>query len=161
MKNLTVFVSLIASLAAGTAFATEEAAASSSTPTMKKTTAKKAHQKKTAAIADDDENEPDVKGLQPVAFHCELGNTVTIYNYPDNDREIALRWNKHLHHMTRVSTTTGANRFENAKKGLIWIGIPAKSILLDAKKGQQLANECKSSEQTMSKVSEQKSAFKS
>ena len=160
MKNLTVFVSLIVSLATSVAFATESAE-SSTEPTVKKTTTKKAHQKKVTTAADDDEKEPEVKGLQPVSFHCELGNTITIYNYPDNDQEIALRWKKNLHRMTRVSTTTGANRFENAKKGLVWIGIPAKSILLDSKKGQQLANECKSSQQTASKVSAQGAALKS
>ena len=31
--------------------------------------------------------------------------------------------------------------------GLVWIGIPAKGLLLDSKKGQQLANECKNAEQ--------------
>ena len=31
--------------------------------------------------------------------------------------------------------------------GIVWIGIPAKGILLDSRKGQQLANECKSAEQ--------------
>lgn len=159
MKNLTAFVFLIAGLVVGTASATESTA--SAAPAAKKAPAKKAHAKKAATVVDDDEKEPDVKGLQPVAFHCELGNKVTIYNYPDNDQEIALNWNKHLHRMMRVTTTTGANRFENAKKGLIWIGIPAKSMLLDSKKGQQLANECKSPEQTASKVSEQGSALKS
>lgn len=159
MKNLPVFVSLIVSLVASAAFATESAV-SPTEPTAKKTATKRVHQKKAPTAMDDDEKEPEVKGLQPIAFHCELGNTITIYNYPDNDQEIALRWNKRLHRMMRVSTTTGANRFENANKGLVWIGIPAKSILLDSKKGQQLANECKSSQQAASKVSAQGAALK-
>jgi hypothetical protein len=49
--------------------------------------------------------------------------------------------------MTRVETSTGAHRFESRRQGLVWIGIPAKGILLDSKKGQQLANDCKSAEQ--------------
>jgi hypothetical protein len=49
--------------------------------------------------------------------------------------------------MTRVSTSTGADRFENRMHGLVWIGIPAKGMLLDSKKGLQLANECKSPDQ--------------
>lgn len=159
MKNLTAFVFLIAGLAVGTASATESTA-SSAVPAAKKAPAKKAHAKKVATVVDDDEKEPDVKGLQPIAFHCELGNNVTIYNYPDNDQEIALNWNKRLHRLTRVATTTGATRFENEKKGLVWIGIPAKSMLLDSKKGHQLANECKSAEQAEPKVSAQGSALK-
>lgn len=154
MKSLTAFVLLIAGLAAGAVMAADTAA-SSSAPAAKKANAKKAaHAKHEASAVDDDDKEPDVSGLQPVAYHCELGNKVTIYQYPGNDHEIALQWNKRLHHMTRVGTTTGANRFENLKKGLVWIGIPAKSILLDSKKGQQLANECKNPEQLAPKMTE-------
>lgn len=51
--------------------------------------------------------------------------------------------------MDRVDTSTGANRFENRKIGLVWIDIPTKGILLDSKRGKQLANECKSAQQMM------------
>ena len=46
-----------------------------------------------------------------------------------------------------MGTTTGALRFENPHWGLIWIGIPAKGILLDSKLNRQLAHECKNAEQ--------------
>lgn len=154
MKSLTAFVVLIAGLAAGTAMATDTATTSKAHAAKKASAKKPAHARHEAAVADDDEKEPDVSGLQPVAYHCELGNKVTVYQYPGNDQEIALQWNKRVHRMTRVGTTTGANRFENLKKGLVWIGIPAKSILLDSKKGQQLANECKNPEQMAPKVTE-------
>ncbi|MGE5623125.1 MAG: hypothetical protein ACM3WS_08225 [Bacillota bacterium] len=145
MKTINTLVLLIAS-ATVTALATPLAMAQSPAPHA----VKKAHAKKTPAKAEqgeDDEKEPDITGLQPLEFHCELGNNLTIYRSTNDDQQIALRWNKRIHNMMRVATTTGANRFENAKKGLVWIGIPAKGILLDSKKGQQLANECKSSEQ--------------
>ncbi len=103
-------------------------------------------------VQDDDEKEPDVTGMQATKFDCELGNKLTVYRNTNDDQQIALHWNKHLHHMTRVSTTTGAQRFENSRSGLVWIGIPAKSMLLDSKKGRQLANECKSHEQTAAAV---------
>ncbi len=45
--------------------------------------------------------------------------------------------------MTTVSTTTGAVRLEDKASGLVWIQIPAKSMLLNSKQGLQLANECK------------------
>jgi hypothetical protein len=154
MKVLTAFVVLVAGLAAGAATAAGSAA-STTAPAAKKTSARKpAHPKHETPAASEEEKEPDVTGLQPVSYHCELGNKVTIYQYPGNDQEIALQWNKHVHHMTRVGTTTGANRFENLKKGLVWIGIPAKSILLDSKQGHQLANECKNPEQSAPKVTE-------
>jgi hypothetical protein len=85
--------------------------------------------------ADDDDKEPDIGGTKSADFSCEMGNKLTIYK---NDADV--------NRLTRVSTTTGANRFENRKTGLVWIGIPAKGILLDSKKGQQLANECKNSD---------------
>lgn len=87
-------------------------------------------------------------GTKSAEFDCELGNKLTIYKNDADDKHIAIRWNKRINRLTRVSTTTGANRFENRKVGLVWIGIPAKGILLDSKKGQQLANECKNVEQT-------------
>ncbi len=76
-----------------------------------------------------------------------MGNKVTIYSNASDEAHIALRWKKRLHRLTRVGTTTGANRFENKLYGLIWIGIPAKSMLLDSKQNRQLANECRNAEQ--------------
>lgn len=96
--------------------------------------------------AEDDDKEPDIGGTKSADLSCELGNRLTIYKNDADDKHIAIRWNKRISRLTRVSTSTGANRFENHKVGLVWIGIPAKGILLDSKKGQQLANECKNVE---------------
>jgi hypothetical protein len=73
---------------------------------------------------------------------------VTIYTNDKDADHIALRWKNRLHRMNRVSTTTGAQRYENPVFGIIWIGIPAKSILLDSKLNRQLANECKNADQS-------------
>jgi len=151
MKTLKALILLVASAATATCAITPviAQAETSSTHAAKKAAAKKAPAKKEAQTAGEDEKEPDITGLQPIDFHCELGNTLTIYRNATDDQQIAIRWNKRLHQLFRVATTTGANRFENAKKGLVWIGIPAKGMLLDSKKGQQLANECKSPEQAL------------
>jgi len=126
------------------------------TTKTKKTVKKKAPAKAAAAAsvekmpfsseADDDESEPEIGGTKSADFNCEMGNKLTIYKNDADDKHIAIRWNKRINRLTRVVTTTGANRFENRKVGLVWIGIPAKGILLDSKKGQQLANECKNTE---------------
>jgi hypothetical protein len=128
-------------------------AASAETTTAGKTVKKIHHAKKAAAKKpvlskeDADDPEPDVSGSVAVDYTCELGNKLTIHaNLADRDH-IALRWHNRLIRLDRVATTTGANRFESRKRGLVWIGIPAKGILLDSKKGQQLANECKSASQ--------------
>ncbi|WEF33469.1 hypothetical protein [Pseudoduganella chitinolytica] len=97
--------------------------------------------------ADPEADEPDIAGTAVTDFNCELGNKVTVYQNATDDGHIALRWKKRLHRLTRVATTTGAQRFENKMYGLIWIGIPAKAMLLDSKQNRQLANECRNDEQ--------------
>jgi len=111
---------------------------------------KKAHAKK--AVKEEPEvvstePEPDITSSVTVDYNCELGNKVTIYTNMTDSDHMALRWKKRLHQMTRVGTSTGASRFENTTFGLVWIGIPAKSMLLDSKANRQLANECKNAEQ--------------
>ncbi len=95
-----------------------------------------------------DVDEPDITDTVVTEYACELGNKITIYTNAQDDGHIALRWKKRLHRLNRVGTTTGALRFENPHWGLIWIGIPAKGILLDSKLNRQLANECKNAEQS-------------
>ena len=106
-----------------------------------------------AKEADPEEDEPDTTGSISVDFNCELGNQVTIFANEADDKHIALRWKKRVHRLTRVGTSTGAQRFENGRYGLVWIGIPAKSMLLDSKQGRQLANECKNTQQVQAEVS--------
>ncbi len=114
-----------------------------------KAPAKAKHAKPVAMPAEPNEeaDEPDTTGSATTEFNCELGNKITIYSNATDDSHIALRWQKRLHRLSRVGTTTGAHRFENRLYGLIWIGIPAKGMLLDSKQNRQLANECKDAEQ--------------
>ena len=98
------------------------------------------------AVIDEDDAEPNVQQNNSFDYKCELGNFLTIYTNLEDDQHVALRWKKRLYRMTRVETTTGANRFENRKAGFVFIGIPSKGLLLDSHKGKQLANECKTIE---------------
>jgi hypothetical protein len=113
-----------------------------------KTTVKKGSSKKVAPppLAVDDDV-PDTKDAQQVEFNCEFGYKLAIFSKAEEPGHITLRWQQKLLRLTRVTTTTGAERFESLKHGLAWIGIPAKGILLDTNKGRQLANECKNAEQ--------------
>jgi len=109
--------------------------------------------KKAAPVEEDhqlasNEPDPDITDTVTIDFSCELGNKVTIYTNEGDSSHMALRWKKRLHRMTRVGTSTGASRFENTTFGLVWIGIPAKSMLLDSKANRQLANECKNADQS-------------
>jgi hypothetical protein len=113
----------------------------------------KAHTRKAPSM-DKREKAPDIRNMEATRFDCELGKKLIIYSEAGDDQQIALQWNKRVHRMKRMSTTTGAHRFEDTNAGLVWIGIPAKGMLLDSKRGRQLANECKTTAQR--NVAEQK-----
>lgn len=100
-----------------------------------------------------DEAEPNIEQSKHHEYKCELGNSLTLYTNA-NDQNVAMRWKKRLYKMTRVITSTGADRFENQKAGFVYIGIPAKGLLLDSHKGQQLANECKTTEPLLAEAQE-------
>jgi len=129
------------------------AAAKKKTVSKKKAAAAGAAAAGAAAVASKEPNEeadePNVAEQPSTDYSCELGSKITIYKNADDIEHIALRWKQRLHRLTRVATTTGAERFENKLYGLIWIGIPAKGMLLDSKANRQLANECKTSEQKL------------
>jgi hypothetical protein len=108
---------------------------------------KKAKKEDAKKVVADDEPEPDVTDTTLAEYSCELNNKIAIYRNPMDDSHIALRWQNHLHRMDKVGTTTGAQRYENTKIGLVWIGIPSKGMLLDSKQSRQLANECKDADQ--------------
>jgi hypothetical protein len=108
---------------------------------------KKAKKEEPQQAVADDEPEPDLTDTTMAEYSCELNNKVTIYRNLMDDSHIALRWKNRLRLMDKVGTTTGAQRYENVKTGLVWIGIPSKGILLDSKQSRQLANECKDADQ--------------
>ncbi|WP_050466116.1 hypothetical protein [Herbaspirillum chlorophenolicum] len=76
-------------------------------------------------------------------FKCELGNKVELRMDGRVTDGVTLVWKGSSYMMSPVGTSTGAVRLENKSEGLVWIQIPAKSMLLNSKIGQQLANECK------------------
>lgn len=143
LRILSIFA-VVAGLAIGLPQTAAHAA-----PAAKKTS-KKAVAKDEVQTADDGKEEASTAGMSSAIYNCELGNKVTIYQASTNSDSILMRWRNRMHRLVRISTSTGADRFENTDNGLVWIGIPAKGILLDSKKGQQLANECKTPEQMRS-----------
>ena len=53
------------------------------------------------------------------------------------------------YHMVPVATSTGAVRLEDAKGGAVWLQISNKSMLMNQKLGQRLADECQGAEQVV------------
>lgn len=104
-------------------------------------------------VVSEAEPEPDIQHSQNIEYKCELGNSLVMYAHANDEQSMAMRWKNRLYKLTRVSTSTGAHRFENEKSGLVWIDIPTKGMLLDSHRGHQLANECKKTQIAMSKES--------
>ena len=113
------------SLAAG-AHAAADTTTTPAKKAVKKSTKSEKGAKKAAAKAEETPKTPDEEADEPAItdsavteFDCELGNKITIYANTSDEAHIALRWKKRLHRLTRVGTTTGAQRFENKLYGLI------------------------------------------
>ncbi|MBP0596607.1 hypothetical protein J8I26_00680 [Herbaspirillum sp. LeCh32-8] len=77
------------------------------------------------------------------SFSCELGNKVALRMDGRVTDGVTMEWKGKSYMMNPVSTSTGAVRLENKSEGLVWIQIPSKSMLLNSKIGQQLANDCR------------------
>ena len=78
-----------------------------------------------------------------IDMHCELGRQVSVAGDVQLDSAIDVNWKGKQYRMQRVSTSTGALRFEDQISGLVWISIPSKAMLLDSRRGEPVANECK------------------
>ncbi|MDB5963213.1 MAG: hypothetical protein JWP59_4507, partial [Massilia sp.] len=133
-----------AGLCSAPAVAAEKKAVAKKAPASKKK-AKEKHEPKVEE--DTGPSEADEGDTITTDYRCELGNTLTIFQHAEDDSHIALRWKKRIHRLEKIGTTTGAQRYQNTTFGLIWIGIPSKGMLLDAKLNRQLANECKNADQ--------------
>jgi hypothetical protein len=79
---------------------------------------------------------------------CEMGNTVTVTPNPQQSAGFIVQMKKNTYHMAPVETTTGAVRLEDAQAGAVWIQLPNKSMLMNSKLGQRMADECQSEHQT-------------
>ncbi len=78
---------------------------------------------------------------------CELGTTVTLLA----DAKYPGYFNVHVknlkYRMFPVETSTGAIRLEDKKAGAVWLQLGNKSMLMNQKLGQRLADECMSPQQ--------------
>mgnify|MGYP006300239755 CR=1 FL=1 len=74
---------------------------------------------------------------------CEFGQTLSVAGDHRTDNAIHVLWRGRVYPMERVRTSTGAHRFEHGQSGLVWIDIPTKSMLLDARRGTPVVNDCK------------------
>lgn len=77
-------------------------------------------------------------------FPCELGESVTLTADQKSPGYFDLQTKKAHYHLAPVVTATGAIRLEDPVTGGVWLQLPDKSMLLNEKLGQRLADACES-----------------
>jgi hypothetical protein len=89
--------------------------------------------------------EPELKAIVVSAglHRCELGKRVLVKRVASDGSGVQVNWNGKDVNLHSVPTQSGAKRFEDTKAGLAWVVISAKAFILDTKRGQMLANDCK------------------
>lgn len=78
---------------------------------------------------------------------CELGAFVTVTADAATPGLFHIEGKGFKYHMSPVATTTGTVRLEDQKGGAVWLQIANKSMLMNQKLGQRLADECMSPQQ--------------
>jgi hypothetical protein len=78
---------------------------------------------------------------------CELNQTVSVESLAGRPGHFRVRFNKASYTMVPEETTSGAVRLEDKKAGMVWLQIPSKSMLMNARAGQRLVDGCLHPEQ--------------
>jgi hypothetical protein len=81
--------------------------------------------------------------LEAGLYRCELDRRVIVRRVAADGRSLVLNWRGRDSVLHAVQARTGALRFENPESGHVWLVIVGKSMLLDARAGRTLANECR------------------
>lgn len=80
----------------------------------------------------------------PGAYRCELGRSVQVRTVSADLRTTVLGWGREEYTLRSVDARSGALRYEDPASGLVWIVLKDRSMLLDTRAGQRLANACRS-----------------
>jgi hypothetical protein len=80
---------------------------------------------------------------------CELGASVNLTADAKSPGYFDVQIKKQKYRMFPVATTTGAIRLEDQAAGAVWLQLANKSMLMNQKLGQRLADECKSPDQVV------------
>ena len=97
-----------------------------------------------SAVADPKQQDIVADQVHTGRMVCELNNFVTVTPDPQSSTRFIVRIQKHTFHMTPVVSSTGAIRLEDAQAGAMWLQLSNKSMLMNSKLGQRMADECQS-----------------
>ncbi len=78
---------------------------------------------------------------------CEFNQTVSVEPIKGKPGHFVLRFKKASYTMVPEETTSGAVRLEDKKAGMVWLQIPSKSMLMNARAGQRMVDGCLHPEQ--------------
>jgi hypothetical protein len=78
---------------------------------------------------------------------CEFEQTVNVQRIEDRPGHFKVGFRNASYTMVPQETTTGAVRLEDKKAGVVWLQIPAKSMLMNSKAGQRMVDGCMQKEQ--------------
>lgn len=141
---------------AAVVFSLFASAAMAQTPTTK---AKTAHAKSAAkgaakpaapteAAQPVSQNQLDIAGrVLTGTAQCEFNQHVNLQPIDGEPGHFKLAFKNVNYDMVPEETTTGAVRLEDKKAGVVWVQIPAKSMLLNSKIGQRMVDGCTQVEQ--------------
>lgn len=73
---------------------------------------------------------------------CELDQSVEITPLAGQEGYFKVAFNGNAYQMAPEPTTTGAVRLEDKKAGAMWLQIGTKSMLMNAKIGQRMVDNC-------------------
>jgi hypothetical protein len=81
---------------------------------------------------------------------CEFDQKVSVHPVDGKPGHFKVSHKNASYTMVPQETTTGAVRLEDKKNGIVWIQIPAKSMMLNQKVGQRMVDGCTQSQQRAS-----------
>jgi hypothetical protein len=103
-----------------------------------------------AAASDAPLTEQELQVAQQVytgRIACELGAFVNVQADAGAPGRFYVEGKGFKYHMRPVATSTGAVRLEDQRAGAVWLQIANKSMLMNQKLGQRMADECMGPEQ--------------
>lgn len=78
---------------------------------------------------------------------CEFNQSVSVEPIGGQPGHFRLSFKKINYTMVPEETSSGAVRLEDKKAGIVWLQIPSKSMLMNAKIGQRIVDGCQHAEQ--------------
>lgn len=78
---------------------------------------------------------------------CEFAQQVSVQPVAGQPGHFNVGFKKAVYRMVPQETTTGAVRLEDKRAGMVWLQIPSKSMLMNAKVGQRMVDACLHAEQ--------------